>query len=168
MERPAFAVGCSSGCSWTRYAAGAVGRGGVTSKQLNEQTASWKAKIAVAFEPDKRQMQLKATSDQLREAWNSETTPRGRLEKLRALAACLDERPKLMRVQLFDVQEAAAAIKPITTPGAMAAAPEFWASISGDAGSTTPRTTTWRGETRTALAGDRPGPNLASPQTPAL
>ena len=37
-----------------------------------------------------------------------------------------------MRVQLFDVQEAAAAIKPITTPSAMAAAPEFWASISGD------------------------------------
>ena len=68
-------------------------------------------------------MQLKATSDELREAWNSETTPKGRLEKLRALAACLDERLKLMRVQLFDVQEAAAAIKPITTPGAMAAAP---------------------------------------------
>ncbi|MBL8926012.1 MAG: hypothetical protein JNM77_07210, partial [Pseudonocardia sp.] len=105
---------------------------GVTSKQLNEQTAAWKAKIAAAFELDKRQMQLKATSDQLREAWNSETTPKGRLEKLRALAACLDERLTLMRVQLFDVQEAAAAIKPITTPGAMAAAPEFWASISGD------------------------------------
>jgi Tfp pilus assembly protein PilO len=77
-------------------------------------------------------MQLKAKSDQLREAWNNETAPQGRLEKLRALVACLDERLKLMRVQLFDVQEAAAAIKPITTPSAMAATPEFWASISGD------------------------------------
>jgi hypothetical protein len=80
---------------------------GVTSKQLNEQTASWKAKIAAAFELDKRQMQLKAKSDELREAWNSETTPKRRLEKLRAVAACLDERLKLMQVQLFDVQEAA-------------------------------------------------------------
>jgi hypothetical protein len=105
---------------------------GVTSKQLNDQTTSWKAHIATAYELDRRQMELKTKASGLLEAWHNETDPKARIEKLRALVACLDERLKLMTVQLDEVRRAAAAIKPITTEHAMAADPAFWAGISAD------------------------------------
>ncbi len=105
---------------------------GITSKQLNDQTASWKAHIATAYELDRRQMELKKKADELLEAWNSGNEPKARIEKLRALVACLDDRLKLITVQLYEVRQAAAAIKPITTENAMAANPAFWSGISGD------------------------------------
>ena len=105
---------------------------GLTSKQVSEQTTSFKAHIATAYELDRRQSALKPTADGLREAWNNATDQATRMTKLQALVACLDERLKLMTIQLYTVRQAAAAIKPITTEKAMAANPAFWADISGD------------------------------------
>ena len=105
---------------------------GLTSKQVGEQTASFKGRIATAYELDRRQSALKTTADGLREAWNNETDPDARITKLTALVACLDERLKLMTIQLYTVRQAAAAIKPITSEKAMATSPAFWADISGD------------------------------------
>ncbi len=105
---------------------------GINSRQLGEQTTSWKSHIAIAYELDRRQSALKIKADGLLESWNSATEPRARIERLRALVACLDDRLKLMILQLDAVKSAAAAIKPITTERAMAAHPEFWAAISGD------------------------------------
>jgi hypothetical protein len=105
---------------------------GVTYKQLNEQTKSWKAHIAVAFDLDKRQMTLKSKADELREQWNSATEPRVRTEKLRALTACLELRLELMKVQLSEIEGAAAALKPITTEAAMAKHDKFWEGIEAD------------------------------------
>ena len=90
------------------------------------------ASCPTAYGLDRRQTELRKKADGLLEASYNETEPKARIEKLRAFVACLDDRLKLMTVQLYEVRQAAGAIKPITTENAMASNPAFWSGISGD------------------------------------